>query len=138
MVKMKFTDNQTAFDYAIYMIASSYFKSASCDSKILERSMLLQYKEQRLDNQYLMEEICIRYMNDLVKKLPEFIFSSDMKVKLKRQGNGQPVEIYFINDKFIIGFAGTYKGRDSFIDYQIWTKKSKKFKPSCIKRRKAA
>ncbi len=48
MVKMNFTNSQTSFEYALYMIAASYFNKSVCLSEITEKNMLLQYKEQKL------------------------------------------------------------------------------------------
>ncbi|SDB03126.1 hypothetical protein [Eubacterium oxidoreducens] len=48
MEKMNFTNKQTAFEYAFYMIAASYFNKAICRSKMTEQNMLIQYKEQKV------------------------------------------------------------------------------------------
>ena len=86
MVKMSFTNNQTAFEYALYMIAGSYFDKATCKSKLIERNMLLQYKEQKIDKQYQMEDMCIRFMNKLAHNLPRNYFKQNMEVG-KADGN---------------------------------------------------
>ena len=70
------------------MIASSYFNRAECKNKLLEKSMLLQYKEQKLESQYGIEDLCISYMDDLQKKLPPQIFKQNMKVHLRKEANG--------------------------------------------------
>ena len=47
MVKMNFTENQTAFEYAMYMMFGSYFDKAVHKNKILEKKMRVQYMEQK-------------------------------------------------------------------------------------------
>lgn len=115
MVKMRFTDNQTAFDYALYMIAASYFDKTVCASKLTEKNMMLQYKEQRLNSQYRMEEICIRYMDRLERELPEWIFAQNMTVHLYRRLNGV-TRIVFECDSFTVCFLGEYVGDKSEIE----------------------
>ena len=122
MVKMNFTNNQTAFEYALYMIAGSYFDKAVCKSKLIERNMLLQYKEQRIDRQYQMEDICIHFMKGLEKRLPKEYFKQNMEVHLVRHGAGKPMEIMFVNDTCMIEFICKYAGKKSQIDYRVWTK----------------
>jgi len=40
MVKMNFTNNQAAFEYAMYMMLGSYFRKASCKNKLMEKKAL--------------------------------------------------------------------------------------------------
>jgi len=122
MVKMKFTDNQKAFEYVLYMIAASYFDKAVCRTKLTERNMLLQYKEQKLDNQYKMEETCIKYMEGLVKRLPKKFFSQTMNVRLRRHSDADLTEILFENDACSVSFYGVYEGKRSRIYYKTLVK----------------
>lgn len=122
MVKMNFSDNQTTFDYVLYMIAASYFDGAECRNKLLERSMMLQYKEQKLDTQCRMERICIDYMERLQKKFPAKFFRQKMQVCFRRKENGAR-DIYFVSDRYILKFAGIYDGRDTRINGNLWVKK---------------
>ena len=126
MEKMNFTNNQTAFEYALYMIAASYFDKTVCLSKLTERNMFLQYKEQKLNKQYQMEDICIDYMEKLADKLPSNYFRFNMNVKLNRTASSGLTEIVFINEQNIITFQGVYAGNKSQIHYQVWTKKHNK------------
>ena len=129
MEKMKFTDNQAAFDYAIYMIASSYFAKTECSNKMLENKLLFQYKEQSTDRQIKMEEICISYMNQLKKKLPKQLFRQEMKIHFRKEDK-VPSKIYFMNKDYIVCLQGIYMGKNSTIDCQLWTKKKLKEKQS--------
>lgn len=89
MVKMNFTNSQTSFEYALYMIAASYFNKSDCLSEITEKNMLLQYKEQKLNSQYQMEEICIEFMDNLVSKIPSRFFKRSVAVKLNKTASGK-------------------------------------------------
>jgi len=125
MVKMSFTNNQTAFEYALYMIAASYFDKAVCLSKMTEKNMLVQYKEQNLNKQYQMEDICIDFMDQLAKRLPSNYFYRDVEVRLERIAPGVR-EINFLDNQHIIAFRAKYAGRKSEIKYRIWSKTPKK------------
>lgn len=128
MVKMNFTNNQTAFEYVLYMIAASYFDKTVCTSKLTERNMLLQYKEQKLNKQYQMEDFCINFMEDLISKLSQEFFKQNMEVHLIRRATAERTEIVFMNDNSIIAFRAIYAGRKSQIKYKIWMRKPRKNK----------
>lgn len=121
MVKMNFTNNQTAFEYALYMIAASYFDKTVCLSRITERNMFLQYKEQKLIKQYQMEEICISFMDELISKLPSSYFNRSVDVKLNRI-TPYLTEIAFLDEHMAITFRALYAGKKSKIIYQLWKK----------------
>ena len=122
MVKLNFTNNQTAFEYALFMIASSYFDRVECKNKLLEKNMLLQYKEQKLESQYRMEDFCIAYMDGLQKKFPTQIFKQNMKVHFRKEKNGT-TGVIFVSRKYILQFHGVYVGKKSNIDCRLWVKK---------------
>lgn len=124
MVKMSFTTKQNAFDYALYMIASSYFDKAICKSKRLEGNLLLQYKEQKTDKQLQMEDLCISYMDKLVKKLPKEVFQQNMEVHLKRNREGVPTQVLFRGQDYILALYGVYSGKKPKFRCRIWAKKS--------------
>lgn len=120
MVKMNFTNNQTSFEYALYMIASSYFDKATCKSGVLERKMLIQYKELKLDKQYQMEEICISFMDELVAKMPKHFFNRNVTVKLNRIHSGL-TEIIFIDKHIVFALQAKYAGKKPTIKYRTWS-----------------
>lgn len=121
MVKMNFTNNQTAFEYALYMIAASYFDKTVCLSKQTERRMLLQYKEQKINKQYQMEDVCIDFMVELVSILPVGYFNRSVDVKLNRI-TPYLTEIAFLDERMAITFRALYAGKKSKIIYQLWKK----------------
>lgn len=126
MMKMKNTNNtnnQIAFDYAIYMIVGSYFAKAKCNNPILEKRMRLHYCEQKLDNQYRMEESCIRYVEKiLLKELPNQLWESEMQVSILSLPEGGS-EIRFCNPNNILRMKGYYTGKNPQLSHELWIKK---------------
>ena len=121
MVKMNLTNNQTSFEYALYMIASSYFDKAECRNIFLERNMLLKYREQKLDSQYKMEDICIDYMDKLYEKLPADFLKQKIRVHLSKRKDGT-TDILFVSRNYILELFGIYAGKKSVIECRFWVK----------------
>ena len=133
MVKMNFTDNQTAFEYAIYMIVGSYFKKTSCISPLQERSMRLQYCEQKLENQYRMEDVCIRYVEqELLSKLPESFWNREMQVHFVKECSEGISEIRFTSDNCILRIRGFYQGKHTELFHSVLVKNRKDKKTSSL------
>lgn len=125
MMKMNFTDNQSALGYAIYMIVGSYFKKAKCTHPILETNMRIRYVEQKLDNQYHMEEACISYVeHHLLSELPAQIWEDEVQVRMAICQDDGKTEIHFISPMFVLIVKGEYKGRKSFLSHKLWIKNS--------------
>lgn len=108
MVKMNFSNDQTAFAYAIYMIASSYFDKAICRNKFFEGTMVLQYKEQKNDTQYRMEDGCILLMDKLYKELPEDVFSHCVDVHFKRKSEKDLLMISLDSEAYSFRISGSF------------------------------
>ena len=123
MKKLNITSNQSAFEYALYMIAASYFTSARCVTGMKEKQLLISYKEQKLDNQYFMEECCINYMNGITKKLPIWFFNQNMDARLCGRANNTYTEIVFSNENYLVRFRCIYAGKKSLIKHEIWKKR---------------
>lgn len=122
MVKLKLTNKQKAFEYAMYMIAASYFEKAQCRNIFLEKNLFMQYQEQKKDNQYQMEEISIAFMDDLQQKLPSRFFQQSVKVYLRKNKNDL-VQILFVSEKNILILEGRYQEEETTIKYKILRKK---------------
>lgn len=116
------TNSQAAFEYALYMIASSYFKSARCKSGLQEKKLLLHYKETKPDTQYKMEDVCIRFMDDLVRRVPSKFFDRDVTVHLVGHEDAGVTELYFTNSKYVLRLKGIYKGGKTKIEPKVWRK----------------
>lgn len=119
MEKMSFTNKQTAFEYALYMIAASYFDKTVSKSKLIEKSMLVQYKEQKNDKQFDMEEFCIAYMEKISQKIPESFFRQNMEAHIVK-GNA-PTEITFKGERGTAVFTVTFGGKNPKINCKIIT-----------------
>lgn len=126
MVKMCFTNNQTAFEYALYEIATSYFKGSVCTGadKDREKRMAVHFREQKVNKQCLMEDTCIRFMNDLKKKIPAKLLNKEVTVKFRSEPNGF-TRIFFLVGKIVLQFDCTYSGADSKIQCIFWKKEAK-------------
>lgn len=122
MIKMKLTDNQTAFEFALYMIAASYFNKVRCKSIVNATKMFMQYREQKLQNQYQMEDICIRFMDWLYDRLPSDLFNQNMIAHIIRRPEENLAELMFINKLYIISFKCVYAGKDSRIFFKSWSR----------------
>jgi len=119
MMKMNLTDNQKALEYAAYMIIGSYFKKTKCISSVTEKKMRIQYVEQKLDNQYQMEDLCIRYAEkELVRELPKNVWNCEMKARLVICEDGR-TEIQFISPKYVLVVVANYNGKKSQLSHTL-------------------
>ena len=105
------------------MIVGSYFKKASCASSLQERSMRLQYCEQKQESQYRMEDVCISYVEqELLPKLPESFWNREMQVYFVRGCGGGISEIRFSSDTCILRIRGLYKGKHTELFHTVLVK----------------
>lgn len=124
MVKIKFANNQLAFEYALYMITSSYFKKTSCITSLLEKKLFLYYNEQKSNTQYHMEDLCIRHIEqELLHNIPKSLWNETVKVRLIKHPNQNCTEIQFIGESYILRLKGTYCGKTAKIEHEIWSTK---------------
>lgn len=119
--KMNLTNNQMALEYAIYMIAGSYFKNVKCLSPNREMKMLLNYKEQSLDNQYRLEEACIRELHKMARKLPFSFFNQTVRAQIVKRDDHNV--IVFSDGKTMLVIWGNSKGNHLDIKWEVWTRK---------------
>ena len=124
MVKMNFTDKQTAFEYAMYMMLGSYFDKATCKNKWQEKKMFFQYQEQKEKQQYMMEDICIRYIeNELVPNLPKKFWQQEVTVKFRPTSLDGVHDIQFHGKEYVLRVGGVYRGkRNTNMQYEVWRK----------------
>lgn len=118
------TDNQVAFEYAIYMMVGSYFQKTVCKTDWQEKKLYIHYKEQKESKQYIMEDVVIRYVEkELLEKLPKGIWKETMQVHLVGRENGTQTEIQFWGDKYLLRVMGDFQGKkNSRIDYRLSAK----------------
>lgn len=124
MVKMNFADSQTAFEYALYMMLGSYFDKAICRSKWQERKMFVQYQEQKEKQQYILEDICLRYIEKvLLPNLPKDFWQQEVEVRFRPTTFEGVHDIQFHGKEYVLRVGGIYRGkRNTRMQYEIWHK----------------
>lgn len=121
--KMTFTNGQVAFEYAIYMMVSSYFKKAVCANPLFEKKLCVQFHEQKSNNQYRMEEMALSYVKThLAKEIPSSVWKEEMQVHFIPEKKSGKTEIRFMNDQYILRLFGDYCGKASVIKHEFWAK----------------
>ena len=110
---------QAAFEYALYMIASSYFDRAECTTVPMEQKLKLNYREQKQNGQYKMEDFCITFMDRFVARKGEELFHRSVEVRLVRENRDLPVSIVFLGEGFRMILMPRYDGRGSTISYKL-------------------
>ena len=77
----KATNNQKAFNYAVYMMLGSYFKQMEAVSECYVQKLYLYYVENKREHQYSFEDIAIRFVERVLQKqLPEEIWQERVLV----------------------------------------------------------
>lgn len=77
----KATNNQNAFNYAVYMMLGSYFKQMEAVSECYVQKLYLYYVENKRERQYSFEDIAIRFAERVLQKqLPEEIWQERVQV----------------------------------------------------------
>lgn len=122
MIKANVKNPQSSLEYALYMIASSYFDECTVTSKRMEEKLFLYYCEEKADNQYLFEDMSIRYMDSLKKKLPEDFFKRKVNVKILKHKDF-PTEIVFSSPDMRMSLICEYAGKKSRIFHRIRIRK---------------
>ena len=128
MIKMHFTDKQTAFEYAMYMMLGSYFNKTKCSNYLLEKKMRFHYWEQREKDQFELEKICLQWIEkELVPNLPEEVWNQDVEVRFFPSGDKGIRDIQFHGPRFSLRVKGIYKGKfNSIMVHQLWDKESER------------
>lgn len=115
---------QKAFDYALFMIATSYCNTQpEMLTKSLEGKLYLHYQDIPKEKQYKMEEICIRYMENKVFQDVPVNFLNDLEadsvfrqavagkkyqVKLFPNGPCGCTEIWIYSQRSLLKIAGIF------------------------------
>ena len=84
--------NQKALDFAMFMIAGSYFQKVDYSRMgLVTEQLLLQYKEQNDKAQYLMEDLCIGFMENFL--IVRFIGEGFAVELLAAKRGGQKIRV---------------------------------------------
>ena len=104
--------NQKALDFAMFMIAGSYFQKVDYSRMgLVTEQLLLQYKEQNDKAQYLMEDLCIGFMeNFLIDRLPANIWKQCVRVRFLRTEESAGTKIRFIGEGFAVELLAAKRG----------------------------
>lgn len=102
---------QMAFEYALYMMASSYFEEKPiCRSEWMEGKLYFHYQMTKEKEQYQLEDACIRYLEqelwDFVPK--ELWLASGIEAKLTRRHGAKYTELLFRNQDIALQLMGRY------------------------------
>jgi hypothetical protein len=105
------------------MMASSYFNKAKCRTEFLERKLYMHYQEIKKEEQFILEEKCIDYIEqELFKELPKDIWDQDVEVSLIKSSQDGPTDIRLIGPKYMLRLRVKYKGKNTKFFYQLLTK----------------
>ncbi|MBR1757407.1 MAG: hypothetical protein IJ744_01595 [Lachnospiraceae bacterium] len=114
-------NNQLAFDYALFMIAGSYFEKAVCPHSLWERKLSQAYKGAKTDTQVRMEALCIRYAEvELLPTLPPEIWKQEVSVRLIPTTDGKRTVVQFVGENFILRLQALYRGGKSRVFHELW------------------
>lgn len=124
MAKMNLISSQPAFEYCMYMMLSSYFRSTKCLAPLQEKKLKFQYQSQKAENQYQMEDICIRLIEkNILPKVPMNLWINDMEVQLIGKSDSGRTEIRMQCPQYILRVMCDYRGKKkSSVIHEVWTK----------------
>lgn len=123
---------QMAFDYAMYMMASSYFQKATCKTKYQEGKMIIRYLQLSKEEQYEMEDFCIQYIEEvLLHHVNPMVWKEDVTVKLIGKEKSDRTLLQFEGDKYSICVKTVYKSDTPIVKSFIRKKKCSKDKCTC-------
>lgn len=110
--------NQKAFNYAMYMMLGSYFDKMTDASVFAVRTMYLYYVEQKAEKQYLLEDIVIRYAeNVLLHTLPKDVWKESVKISFLEEGADEIV--VFAGDNYTLYVVSNYRGKNTKLRYYL-------------------
>lgn len=108
---LKEMDQQKAFDYIIYMMVGSYFKTAKAASSSVESSRRLLYMLLGSTAQIRLEEQCeIYFLKEVLPRLPKGFLDTDVRVYFDSTGNGRYTSVVFEGNGRFLRIASQYGG----------------------------
>lgn len=115
----KATNNQNAFNYAVYMMLGSYFKQMEAVSESYVQKLYLYYVENKRERQYSFEDIAIRFVERVLQKqLPEEIWQERVLVSFfARDGRNY---VAFQGARYTLVVQNDYRGAHTKLQYQLY------------------
>ena len=104
-------NQQESFEYAIYSVFGSYFRSTSCANATKETCMRINYLETAEKLQYEMEDICEAYAEAIFGELPRDLRKEPVKVLMIKRPDKR-TEIRFLGRGFTLRLIGNYAGKN--------------------------
>lgn len=101
----KATNNQNAFNYAVYMMLGSYFKQMEAVSECYVQKLYLYYVENKRERQYSFEDIAIRF----VERVLVSFFARDGRNYVAFQGA-----------RYTLVVQNDYRGARTKLQYQLY------------------
>ena len=116
---------QKAFEYCMYMILSSYFSTIILKSPLQEKNLLLHYKDLKPQEQFALEEQCIRYFDKIQNKIPAGVWEEPMEVHLLGKKDRTNTELRFESEPYIICVTADCSKAKPEIKFVFWKKKKR-------------
>ena len=115
----KATNNQNAFNYAVYMMLGSYFKQMEAVSECYVQKLYLYYVENKRERQYSFEDIAIRFVERVLQKqLSEEIWQERVLVSFfARDGRNY---VAFQGARYTLVVQNDYRGARTKLQYQLY------------------
>ena len=114
----KFTENQNAFNYAVYMMIGSYFREMEAISECYIQKLYLYYVENKRERQYDLEDLAIDYAEDvLMKQLPAELWKERVTVSFTK--NGDRNYVIFEGARYTLVVENSYRGGRTKLSYKV-------------------
>ena len=114
----KFTGNQNAFNYAVYMMIGSYFREMEAISECYIQKLYLYYVENKKDRQYDFEDLAIDFAERVLRaELPAEIWQERVTVSFFVKGDKNYVA--FQGARYTLVVENNYRGRSTKLSYKV-------------------
>ena len=114
----KFTGNQNAFNYAVYMMIGSYFREMEAISECYIQKLYLYYVENKKDRQYEFEDLAIDFAERVLRaELPAEIWQERVTVSFFVKGDKNYVA--FQGARYTLVVENNYRGRSTKLSYKV-------------------
>lgn len=114
----KFTGNQNAFNYAVYMMIGSYFREMEAISECYIQKLYLYYVENKKDRQYDFEDLAIDFTERVLRaELPAEIWQERVTVSFFVKGDKNYVA--FQGARYTLVVENNYRGGRTKLSYKV-------------------
>lgn len=114
----KFTGNQNAFNYAVYMMIGSCFREMEAISECYIQKLYLYYVENKKDRQYDFEDLAIDFAERVLRaELPAEIWQERVTVSFFVKDDKNYVA--FQGARYTLVVENNYRGRRTKLSYKV-------------------